>query len=785
VIDGYEVVSLLGRGGMGAVYRVRRGETDFALKTLALAVDDASEEVQRFRREAELLGLLRHPGLVRVSSAGAKPGFFYFIMRLIEGESLEERLKRTGPLPVREAVRIALAVADAIAHAHEKGVIHRDLKPANVLMERDGDRPVVTDFGLGRRLGESDAERLTRTGEVMGTPSFIAPEQAFGLKSELDEKTDVYGLGALLYTLLSGEPPFDGPSALVVMKKVSTEPPPPLKDVPETLEAFVQRAMAKRREDRPPSARAFAEELRAAMTARRVSRAALAAFAAALVLLAATALFVNAWRRSGGLATRVAALRVSLEDRPLLAAREEAGRRLAGVPSFARQRFTDERSREAQKAFEAEAWAEARDAAFECWLAAPEPPAAMEPILIASLAEIAATASDEASSARLLSAAGSAEAAALPAARDALCERIRARTGELVAATSTSATAWAGLARRCEAAERLAPPLPDDCERIRVAALVVSGQGDARLLAGCDPASLRAPPLVLAAQVLYAEALAAPDGEPRRRALERLEKIPPPAVFEAAVSDVYWRSALERYFQYRESLIATFSSSYAEISGSSHPDKLDMAIRTLTRGLGEVLQPLGRAFAAKPDREPLPNELGELVSTIRLMTNVNLLMGQRHEPYWSEAIKTLGDHPIALYVRGRLLANRSAQTRDHWDPSRIEELRSLAKKLLPQLREAPHTEHVRALALHFVEKVLFDDTLFTSTLYAGVLEDAPPFLEIADYDEAWTVIAGLRRHAKDEAQALEADRLANERERFPDYLSQLPKFIQHGARRER
>jgi len=263
VIDGYEVVALLGRGGMGAVYRVRRGSSELALKTIAFSgnAELASEEAARFRREGELLATLGHPGIVRVHAAGAKPGFLYFVMQLVEGEPLDARLKREGALRPQEAVRIVLEIADAIVHAHARGVVHRDLKPENILLE-DGTRPLVTDFGLARRLGEENAERLTRTGEVLGTPAFLAPEQAFGLKEELDEKTDIYGLGVLLYTMLSGSAPFDGPSALVIMKKVSTEDPPPLKGVPPELEAFVLRAMAKSRGKRPPSARAFAEELR-------------------------------------------------------------------------------------------------------------------------------------------------------------------------------------------------------------------------------------------------------------------------------------------------------------------------------------------------------------------------------------------------------------------------------------------------------------------------------------------------------------------------------------------
>jgi serine/threonine protein kinase len=265
VIDGYEVIDILGRGGMGAVFRVRRGDAEYALKVLALASgEDTSEEVVRFQREAELLASLRHKGIVRVVTASHKTGFFYFIMRLVEGESLEARIKRSGALPPAEAVKLLLQVADAVAHAHEKGIVHRDLKPSNILLERETGLALVTDFGLARRLGESDRERLTVTGEILGTPAYVAPEQALGLKQELDEKTDVYGLGALLYALLAGHAPFDGSNALATMKKVVTEAPLPIKNVAPELEAFViARAMAKDRAARPPTARAFMEELAA------------------------------------------------------------------------------------------------------------------------------------------------------------------------------------------------------------------------------------------------------------------------------------------------------------------------------------------------------------------------------------------------------------------------------------------------------------------------------------------------------------------------------------------
>jgi serine/threonine protein kinase len=299
-IDGYEVLDLLGRGGMGAVYRVRREGHEYALKTLSLETSGVgSEESIRFRREVEILAALDHPGIVGIHSSGQKPGFCYYVMELVAGESLNARLKRGGPLDPAEAIELTLEIADAVSHAHERGIVHRDLKPANILMDEAG-RPLVTDFGLARKLGESESERLTRTGEILGTPAYLAPEQAFGLKEELDEIADVYGLGALLYAMLAGHAPFEGPTALVVMKKVSTESPIPLENVPPELEAFVHRAMAKRREDRPPSARAFLEELEALNQGPGISTSTKALVLVMLAFVAVTIGFLAArqpWRR--------------------------------------------------------------------------------------------------------------------------------------------------------------------------------------------------------------------------------------------------------------------------------------------------------------------------------------------------------------------------------------------------------------------------------------------------------------------------------------------------------
>lgn len=266
VLDGYEVLGLLGKGGMGAVYRVRRGDAFFALKTLSGGDLVSPDQIARFRREGEVLAALDHPSIVRVHASGQAQGLFYLVMSLIEGESLDARIKRTGPLPQAVAGEIVLGVAEAIALAHARGIIHRDIKPANVLLESETGTPIVLDFGLARQMGD-EAERLTKTGEIMGTPAYVAPELAFGLKDRLDERTDVYGLGALLYGALAGRPPFRGSSAIAVLKQVSMNEPPPIENVSPALASVVRHAMAKDRLQRTPSAEAFLDELEAALAA--------------------------------------------------------------------------------------------------------------------------------------------------------------------------------------------------------------------------------------------------------------------------------------------------------------------------------------------------------------------------------------------------------------------------------------------------------------------------------------------------------------------------------------
>ncbi|MBX3469710.1 MAG: protein kinase [Planctomycetes bacterium] len=263
-LEDYDLVRVLAKGGMGVVHEAVERATGrrVALKrVLGGALD--REAVDRFVVEGRAVGRLDHPGVVRVHTLGQAPGGPFMVMDLVAGESLQRRLDRGGPLAPAEAVALASEVADALAHAHARGVLHRDLKPANVLVDEAG-RARLIDFGLAKlQAGAGSLGHLTRTGEVLGTPAFMAPEQADG--RPVDARTDVYGLGATLYTLLTGRPPFDGGSAMAVFHAVLTAAPtPPSRLRPgldPPLERLVLACLAKDPAERPPTM----EALRAAL----------------------------------------------------------------------------------------------------------------------------------------------------------------------------------------------------------------------------------------------------------------------------------------------------------------------------------------------------------------------------------------------------------------------------------------------------------------------------------------------------------------------------------------
>jgi eukaryotic-like serine/threonine-protein kinase len=247
VIGGrYELEELIGSGGMARVFRAHDTllERKVALKILDERYLDDEEYVERFRREARAAAQLSHPNIVTVIDRGEADGRQFIVYEYVEGETLKDLVARSGPLPVGEALDLALQVGRALAFAHTFGLVHRDVKPQNVLLNGDG-RAQVTDFGIARSL---DVEKgVTQTGTVLGTSNYIAPEQARG--EQVEERSDVYSLGVVLYELLTGEVPFAGESFVAVAMRHINEPAPDIRErrpgVPPRLAAAIDRALEK------------------------------------------------------------------------------------------------------------------------------------------------------------------------------------------------------------------------------------------------------------------------------------------------------------------------------------------------------------------------------------------------------------------------------------------------------------------------------------------------------------------------------------------------------------
>jgi eukaryotic-like serine/threonine-protein kinase len=261
----YELEELVGSGGMSSVYKARDRllERHVALKVLHEHYGSDGEYVERFRREARAVAQLAHPNIVTVIDRGEDGGRQFIVFELVDGQNLKDLLEREGPLPVRQALELAIGVARALAFAHEHGIVHRDVKPQNVLLNGDG-RAKVTDFGIARSL---DVAGVTQAGTVLGTSNYIAPEQASG--REVEPATDVYSLGVVLFELLTGRVPFAGESFVSVAMRHVTEPPPSVlelrPDCPARVAAAVDRALEKDPADRFPTMDAFAAELEACL----------------------------------------------------------------------------------------------------------------------------------------------------------------------------------------------------------------------------------------------------------------------------------------------------------------------------------------------------------------------------------------------------------------------------------------------------------------------------------------------------------------------------------------
>jgi eukaryotic-like serine/threonine-protein kinase len=261
----YELQDVAGSGGMSSVYKARDTvlERMVAIKILHDHFSDDPEYVERFRREARALAQLNHPNIVTVIDRGEFEGRQFIVFEHVDGETLKQLVDREGRQPVDEALALVHQVARGLAFAHEHGIVHRDVKPHNILIDEDGVAK-VTDFGIARSLEPADG--LTETGTLLGTSEYIAPEQASG--HPVDERSDQYSLGAVLYELLTGEPPYGGENFMVVAMKHIQEPIPSVRevrpDVSPRLDAIIVRAMAKRPEDRFPSTEAMMAALEAA-----------------------------------------------------------------------------------------------------------------------------------------------------------------------------------------------------------------------------------------------------------------------------------------------------------------------------------------------------------------------------------------------------------------------------------------------------------------------------------------------------------------------------------------
>lgn len=262
-IGSYEIVEELGRGGMGVVYKARdvRLKRTVALKVILTGTHATDNERKRFQTEAESVARLKHQNIVQVYEVGESEGHPFLALEYCSGGSLADRLKRKRPSP-RDAASLVASLSDAMEHSHLAGVVHRDLKPANVLFDADG-TPKIADFGLAKKLDEDEGH--TRTGAIMGSLGYMSPEQASGQNANTNSKTDVYAMGAILYSLLAGHPPFQGSNAIETLNLVMDGEPIPIRrthpNCPRDLETISLKCLNKSPSDRYPTSRDFHDDL--------------------------------------------------------------------------------------------------------------------------------------------------------------------------------------------------------------------------------------------------------------------------------------------------------------------------------------------------------------------------------------------------------------------------------------------------------------------------------------------------------------------------------------------
>ncbi len=261
--DRYAIEEEIGAGGLATVYLAEdlKHHRQVAVKVLRTELA-AVVGAERFLHEIQIAAKLNHPHILTLIDSGEADGFLYYVMPYVQGESLRDKLQREKQLAVEDALAITRDVASAMAYAHAQGVIHRDLKPGNILLHEG--EAMVADFGLALALRAAGGQRLTETGLSLGTPEYMSPEQATA-DEDVDARSDIYSLGAVLYELLAGEPPHTGRSTQAIIAKLLTEPPTPLRvlrnTVPEAVDRAVMKALAKVAPDRFATTAEFAKAL--------------------------------------------------------------------------------------------------------------------------------------------------------------------------------------------------------------------------------------------------------------------------------------------------------------------------------------------------------------------------------------------------------------------------------------------------------------------------------------------------------------------------------------------